>query len=211
MKKYLTALAAFMLTACLGMKTEIEIKRNGSGTADMTYRISNELFSLGATGGNEGLPPIPVGRDDFERTFNRIQGMEMTSYSEKEDGGDRLILVKSKFDSLDALVSFLDASGKQATLERKDGKTVLSLKLDIDKTAVDASLAPMLPVIFDNYFFDFAASLPNDCEISYTGADGRTLPAPPFGETEVSARDIAFHAPMAALFTEGPAALVIRW
>ena len=77
MKKYLTVLTAFMLTACLGMETEIAIKQNGSGTVNMTYRISNELFSLGALPGNEDSPPVPVGREDFERTFNRIPGMEM--------------------------------------------------------------------------------------------------------------------------------------
>jgi hypothetical protein len=211
MKNYLTALAAFMLTACLGMKTEIDIKQNGSGTMNMTYRISNELFSMGSVRGNESAPPIPVGKEDIERTLSRIPGMSMTSYSEKQEGGDRLILIKAKFDNLDAMVSFLDANGEQAALEQKDGKTILTLKLDIDKKAIDPDLAPILPVIFENYSFDFDIALPNNCEVSYTDADGGTLPALPFGETAVSAKNVAFHAPMAALFTDGPAALVIRW
>lgn len=213
MKKYLTVLTAFMLTACLGMETEIDIKQNGSGTVNMTYRISNELFSLGALPGNEDSPPVPVGREDFERTFNRIPGMEMVSYSEKDGGGDRVFLVKAKFDNLDALVNFLDAHGRQVTLAHgEDGRTVLSIRFDMSGEAINPDMVPILPMIFENYFMDFNISFPNDCEVSYMDGEGAELPAMPFGETTVAAKRVGFHSPMAELFTAGNAAvMVIRW
>ncbi|MDR2096944.1 MAG: hypothetical protein LBP37_00305 [Spirochaetaceae bacterium] len=211
MRRYLTALAALMFTACLGMETDIDIKQNGSGTINMTYRVADSLFALGTLPGNENAPPVPVGKEDFERTFSRIPGMEMTLYSEKEDGDDRLFIVKAKFDKLDALVSFLDAHGEQAAIEHDNGKTILSLKLDIDGKFIDPELAPILPVIFENYSFDFKISLPRNCEALYTDGDGVEIPALPFGETTFTAKSATFHAPMADLFSGVPASLVIRW
>jgi hypothetical protein len=195
------------------METEIDIKQDGSGTVDMTYRISNELFALGTLQGNEGSPPVPVGREDFERTFNRIPGTELVSYSEKEDGDDRLFLVKARFDDLGALAAFLDAHGRQAALEQKDGKTILSVSFDMDADAVDPDMAPILPLIFQNYFLDFSISLPRNCEVSYRDVDGGLLPAMPYGEVTVTAKRVVFHSPMADIFTESgnPAVLVIRW
>jgi hypothetical protein len=206
-------LTALALTACLGMETEIDIKQDGSGTIDMTYRISNELFALGTLPGNEGSPPVPVGREDFERTFNRIPGMELVSYSEKGDGDDRFFLVKAKFDDLVALAAFLDAHGKQAALEQKDGKTILSVSFDMDADAVDPDMASILPLIFENYFLDFSVSLPRNCEVSYRDRDGGLLPAMPYGEVTVASKRVVFHSPMADIFTESgkPAVLVIRW
>jgi hypothetical protein len=211
MKIYLAALTAFMLTACLGMESEIDIKQNGSGTVNMTYRISNELFSMGALPGNENYPPVPAGREDFERTFNRIPGMEMTSYAEKADARDRIFLIKASFDNLDALVKFLDAQGKQASLEHKDGKTILSIKFDIDGKALNPDMAPILPIIFESYFFDFTLSLPRNCEVSYMDGNGGALPSLPYGETSIAAKSVTFHSPMSGLFTGSPAAMVIKW
>ncbi|MDR3357219.1 MAG: hypothetical protein LBO04_08570 [Spirochaetaceae bacterium] len=211
MKKCLTALAALIFTACLGMETEIDIKQNGSGTINMTYRVSEELFSMGTLPGNEGSPPVPVGKEDFERTFDRIPGMEMLSYSEKNDGGDRLFLVKAKFDDLDAMTDFLDGQGRQAAIERKDGKTVLSINFDIDEEAIDPDMAPLLPMMFENYFFDFSVSLPRNCEVSYRDGDGVELPAMPYGETAVETRSVTFHSAMSDLFIGNAAAIVIRW
>ncbi|MDR2795850.1 MAG: hypothetical protein LBB47_03970 [Spirochaetaceae bacterium] len=211
MKKYLTVLTAFMLTACLGMETEIDIKQNGGGAINMTYRISNELFSMGTLPGNENYPPVPVGREDFERTFNRIPGMEMTSYSEKKDDRDRFFLIKAKFDNLDALVNFLDTQGKQASIEHKDGKTILSIKFDIDGETLGPDMVPILPIIFENYFFDFTLSLPRNCEVSYTDGNGGALPSLPYGETSTAAKSVTFHSPMADMFTGGAAAIVISW
>ncbi|MDR2343275.1 MAG: hypothetical protein LBD86_01940 [Spirochaetaceae bacterium] len=211
MKKYLTVFTAFMLTACLGMETEIDIKENGSGTLAMTYRISDELFSPGTLPGNENLPSVPIGKEDFERTFSRIPGMGMVSYSEKEDGGDKLFLIKARFENLDSLTSFLDANGRQATLERKDGKTILSVSFDLDKNYVDTDLAPILPLIFENYSFDFKISLPRNCEVSYMDGAGAELSAMPYGETNLASKSVAFHSPMADLFSGGSGTMVISW
>jgi hypothetical protein len=212
MKNYLTVLTALMLTACLGMETEIDIKQNGSGTVNMTYRISNELFSLGTLPGNKNSPPVPVGREDFERTFNRIAGVEMVSYSEREGGGDKFFSVKAKFENLDALVNFFDAHGRQLTLiHGDDGRTILSIRLDMNQETIDPDMAPILPLIFENYFFDFNISVPRDCEVSYMDSGGVELPAIPFGETTVAAKSAAFHSPIADLFSGGSGTMVISW
>jgi hypothetical protein len=212
MKSGFVVLTALMMAACLGTETGIDIKRDGSGTINMTYRISNELFTLGALPGNEGAPPLPVGRGDVERTFSRIPGMEMTSYSEKGDERDRIFSIAAKFDNLDALVSYLDGQGSLATIRHDGGMTSLSVNLGADSSALDPELAPMLPIIFDGYYMDFKISLPRSCTVSYTDKDGTELPAPPYGETSTTANSVSFHAPMADTLAEtGTAVMTVTW
>jgi hypothetical protein len=217
MKKHfvmiLTAImTTLMLAACLGLKTEIDIKRNGNGTINMEYRISEELFSMGALSGNENSPPVPVGKKDFEQTFNRIPGIEMTSYSEKEDENDRIFLIKSKFDNLEALANLLDSQGRQVVVEHKNGKTFLTVSFDINDEDIDPDFIAILPIVFEDYYMDFTITLPNNCEVSYIGADGNALSAMPYGETTVTAKSVDFYSSMGDLFTETEtSAMVISW
>jgi hypothetical protein len=212
MKNGFVVLTALMLAACLGTETGINIKRDGSGTINMTYRLANELFMLETLPSNDGEPPFPVGKEDIERTFSRIPGMEMTSYSEKEDEGDRIFSIAAKFDSLDALASYLDGQGDLAAIRYDGGMTSLSMNLGVDSSSLDPDLTPMLPIIFDGYYMDFKISFPRSCTVSYTDKDGAELPAPPYGETSTTANSVSFHAPMADTLAEtGTAVMTVTW
>ncbi|MDR2659607.1 MAG: hypothetical protein LBC27_06420 [Spirochaetaceae bacterium] len=217
MKKNITVilglgLAAVMFSACIGLKTGIDVKKNGGGTIEMEYRVSNELLSMGSQAGNEDFPPLPVGEQDFERTFDRIPGIKMTSYSEKEDGDDSLFLIKAKFDNLKALVNFLDSQGRQAAVEIKDGKTFFSISFDVDDKDIDPDFVQILPVVFEDYYMEFTIKLPNKCEVSYLGPDGEKLPGLPYGETAVTSDTVDFSSSMAELFSSGGASsMVISW
>jgi hypothetical protein len=201
-----------MFTACLGLKTEIDIKRNGGGTINMEYRVANDILALGTLSGNENSPPIPIGKEDFERTFDRIPGIKMTSYSEKADGDNRLFLIKSEFNNLEALAGFLDSQGRQLTVERKGGKTILSIGFEIDDEGIDPDFIPILPKIFEDYYMDFNITLPNNCEVSYLDGNGSVLSALPYGETTVSEKSVEFYSSMGELFTEGKSStMVISW
>lgn len=204
-------LAALTLAACLGMETGISVKRNGSGTIDMAYRVSNEAFALGTLPGNENSPPVPVGKEDFERSFSRVPGMEMTSYSEKSDERDRIFLIKAKFDSLDALVNFLDAQGLHAAVKTEGGATAMTINLGLESGFVDPDLAPILPVIFDGYYMAFNISLPRDCKVSYADTAGNALAVLPRGEVATAAKSVSFRVPMADLLAGGAAAMTITW
>ncbi|MDR0409488.1 MAG: hypothetical protein LBH18_03725 [Spirochaetaceae bacterium] len=206
--------ALTLLTACLGLKTEIDIKRNGSGTINMEYRIANEFFSMSTRSGNENSPPLSIGKKDFEQTFDRIKGMKMTSYSEKEDGDNRLFAIKAKFDNLEALAAFLDSQGRLAVVERQsqNGKNLFSISFDMDSKDVDPDLAPILPMIFEDYYMDFKIKFPSNCEVSYMNAEGEPLPDLPYGETTVSAKSVDFYSSMSDLFTAGSTSMMtISW
>jgi hypothetical protein len=212
MKKGFVVLAALALTACFGVETGIDIKRDGSGTIDMAYRISNEVFMLGTLPGNENAPPLPVGKEDFERAFSRISGMEMTSYSEKTGEQDKIFLIKAKFDNLDALADFLDTQNRKVAIKRDGNAMTLSIDLDPGSKSVDPDLAPILPAIFAGYYMDFKIALPHDCKVSYTDGDGNELSALPYGETVVAAKSVSFHAPMADMLSVVNAAtMTITW
>ena len=126
--KQKAALLVFMLviivaiTSCLGVNADIVLNSDNSGNLNLEYRISRILDSLGRLEGNEGRPPIPVGRIDFERTVNRIPGMRLLSYNSREDARDRIIRVRLQFSNIDALLKFLDAAGEKAVYTRGDSQ-----------------------------------------------------------------------------------------
>jgi hypothetical protein len=213
MKKITAILMALMLSGCFGMKTEIEIRKDGSGTMNLVYRISEELLSMGGLSGNEDSPPIPVGRADFESSFNRIPGLAMTNFSEKTDDDDRLFLVKAAFDNLDALMIFLDSQGQQVKLEQdEDGTNILTVYLLLDTQDLDSDMLEAIPLIFNGYRFDFDIDFPQKCAVSFADVDGNALPSLPFGTTQIDSDSVEFSSSMSDLLTTGAAAaMVIRW
>jgi hypothetical protein len=122
-------LAALLLASCFGIETELVIGKNGAGTIDMTYTLSSELAGLGDAAGNGRWLPVPVGREDFERTVSRIPGLRLASFSRKEEGGDCTCRVKLAFGNLDALMAFLGDTGGNAALNTKGGVSSLRLAL----------------------------------------------------------------------------------
>jgi hypothetical protein len=171
-----------VLSSCIGIDAEININRNGSGTIALEYRVSNLLESLGKLEGNEGLPPIPVGRADFERTVNRIPGLDLQSFSSKPADRDVLYTVKLGFSNLEALIQFLDSTGQGAALSREGGKTRFSLSLDSGSIARgDAQLLNLLTIIAEGYVLDIRLNAPQDAELSFRSSTGRLLASPPVG------------------------------
>jgi hypothetical protein len=210
MKRCLIAVAALALAGCFGFEADIDIKQNGSGTIDAVYCVSRELLAIGTRGGNERLPAIPVGRQDFERSVSRVSGLSLAAYSEKDEENDRVFRVKLRFDSLDALAAFLDSQGRSAEAAQTDGKTSLTLSFAVG-TALDGGLAEIVPAVFAGYDMDFRLTLPRDCEVRYLDADGGALPAIPYGQTAVETRKVRFQSPIADLLTAPPVSMQILW
>ncbi|MDR0554298.1 MAG: hypothetical protein LBG76_05820 [Treponema sp.] len=202
-------LLASFLSSCVGLGSDITIKKDGSGIAKLEYRISRELESLGKFDGNEGRPPIPTGKTDFERTAARIEGLKVASFSTKTVGSDVISNVTLEFSHTAALLRFLDATGQGASLTEENGKRRLSLTLSGGKPS-DPELAALLKASFAGYTADMSFKLPNDAELFFSGADGR-LPVPPVGQASVQGGKVAFSAEMGDLLTAGPLTMEIVW
>jgi hypothetical protein len=200
------------LTACLGIGSEITLRRDGSGTARLEYRLSRELESLGKLDGNAPWPPVPVGKADFERTAARIPGLALRSFASSAEGTDTVCRVTLDFAGAAALTRFLDAAGQGASLTRDGGRNLLALQIGGGRPAVSADLGELAALLSSGYSLDLAFSLPSPAELTLTGEAGRPLAAPPHWRIAAAGTRVSFSAPMGDLLLfDGPLFLEIRW
>jgi hypothetical protein len=137
-----------LLLSCIGVDSTINISRDGSGTIEVQYRVSEELQSLGELDGNESRPTVPVGELDIRRSVDRIEGLSLESFTEKRQGPERLYTVTLSFTGIDALTAFLNDSLGRASLTRNS----LSLSLS-EGGKLDSSLKDLIRQQSQGYTF----------------------------------------------------------
>ncbi|MDR1108202.1 MAG: hypothetical protein LBL19_04120 [Spirochaetaceae bacterium] len=207
-----TGLILLLLSSCIGVTTKITIRNNGAGTLEAEYRISRAVDSLGKLDGNEGWPPLPVGRADFERTVSRVDGLRLTSFSSREDEKDRVIRVKMDFSHPEALAGFLDASGQRARLSREGQNHRLSLTLGGGIPHQAPELLELAETAFEGYTMELDLTLPRDMQVTVTDGNGREIGQPPAGTLRETPRNLRFSSSMAALLSSNePVCMEILW
>jgi hypothetical protein len=200
-----------VLGSCIGISSEITLRRNGSGTVRLEYRFSRELESLGKLDGNKEWPPVPVGRADFERTVARVPGLALKSFKSAVEGNDAVYHVTLSFADTDALIRFLDASGQKASLSRENGRARLSLVLADGYDGIDPSLGELVATACRGYFLTLDFSLPAKAELTLTDGSGRRID-PPQGWKLAGGSRSSFSAPMGEiLLFDGPLCLETTW
>jgi hypothetical protein len=188
-----------LLSSCIGLRADIAIRGDGSGTITLDYRISPALESLGKLDGNEGAPPLPVGRADFERTAARIEGLRLRSYSTGERDGEKTVKAALDFSTPEALAAFLDALGQGARLSQAQGKRRLSLTLGGGLENQDRDLLDLIRQISQGYALDLTLTLPAGGTLTFLDRDGRAIDAPPAGSAVLEGRTFRFSSPLGDL------------
>jgi hypothetical protein len=216
MKKMALPLLCVVLvfSSCVGASMEIVVRRDGSGTIALEYRLSRELESLGKLDGNQNWPAVPVGKADFERSAARIEGLSLRSFSEKTTAADTLYQARLDFASLEALVRFLDDTGRSASLSGEGGENRLALSFNNSAGLLEADekLLELLASSFEGYALDFGITLPRPPELRVADGRGALLESPPAGTTRLQGNRVSFSAPMADLLSAPePARLEIVW
>ncbi len=144
-------LSSFLFFSCLAIDADIEVKADGSGVMNLSYRISRTVESMGKLDGNERWLPLPVGEADFERSLSRIGALELEAFKTTEDERDVRVEAMVSFDTVEALVSFLSANGRTARLTRDGDRTSLSLRLSDNAGPLDSDLVELVKVLFADY------------------------------------------------------------
>ena len=141
---FLVLLGIVVLNSCIGVSADIRVRADGSGKIALEYRVSRMAEALGRLDGNERWQTIPAGRADFERSLARLPGMRLISFSTKNEannGGDIINNAELEFKNIDALLAFLDPSGKRSAFSQENGANKLSLTL-LDMASSTAANAP---------------------------------------------------------------------
>jgi hypothetical protein len=170
--KLLPLISLFILGSCIGIKADISLRGNGSGTIDLEYRVSQMAESLGRLDGNERWFTIPAGRADFERSLERLPGLRLVSFSSKNEGPDLVNRVKLEFTELEALIPFLAGAGQGASLVRENGKNRLSLILSPGVKGADPELLSLVRELSRPYQLALSFSAPGGAELALTDGGG---------------------------------------
>ena len=158
-----------LLTSCFGIRADIVLNQNGSGTISLEYRISKALDSLGRLDGNERWNTIPVGRADFERTISRLPDMRLLSFSSREDNSDIIISVRMEFGSMEGLLAFLDATGQNSSFRGNAIQGSLNLTLSEGRENNNLDLDRLFAEITQGYSVAFGLTVPGNANLSIQG------------------------------------------
>jgi hypothetical protein len=200
------------LSSCIGVRADITLRPDGSGTIDLEYRLSRVAESLGKLDGNEGRPTIPLGKADFERTAARVEGLTLGSFSSKNDGKDTINTIKLAFSSLEALTRFLDATGQRASLVKEKGNYHLSLTLTSGSDQLDPDLLTLFTTVSQGYSVSLSLTTPKEGTLSLYDSQGNPLGDLP-GITRVpKGKKVSFMSPLGDLFAlKGGVGMAFIW
>jgi hypothetical protein len=191
----------------VGVRTEIVLNTDGTGTLTLEYRVSRQMEAIGALDGNLSRPSVPVGRVDFERTIDRLEGLKLNSFSSKEEDRDLVSRAVIAFSRLENILPLLD-SGGGAVLQGGDRRT-LRMRLGAgenpggaESRPIDPQLLALAEQLSEGYRIAISLSAPGDVELRVTGDREDVIIEDSGKKTEFSAPMSRFFRPEAALELE---------
>ena len=192
------------MSSCLGVNADIAINSNNSGTLTLEYRISGLLDSLGRLDGNEGYPPLPVGRTDMERTADRIPGIRLLSHRSRSSGRDTVVTAKLEFSEIEALLLFFDAAGQKAVFASDGNSQKITFTLtngNNDNRNQNQDLASLIRQVSAGYRVSITMNLPSAGQVAFLDNEG-TLSRTGFNGMELvpSGRRVSCSLPLESIF-----------
>jgi hypothetical protein len=178
-----------LFNSCIGLSLDIQMRRNGSGRLVMEYRVSRMAEAIGRLDGNENWPIIPNGRADFERTLARIPGMRLVSFSSSEGTRDVVTNVTLEYDNGEALLKFLDPSGRRASLsmENQSGRLDMIINEPVS-SEYDEDLFELARQVSAPYDISISFSADGNSALAFTDGEGTAAAAPSAARTVTSGR-----------------------
>jgi hypothetical protein len=207
MKFSIPALVLFVfagtLCSCIGLKTDIVLKADGTGTVTMEYRISREFQDIGALDGNARWPTVPVGQADFERTISRTEGLRLLSFSTGEEGPNLLYRATVGFSKLEDILPLLGEDGKNISLIREERRSLV-LRLTPGREAESEGESPELLALVEEAFrgYDIAISFSAPSPVELRVREGKGL------EIEQGGRKAGFSIPISEIVSRREALTV---
>ena len=205
---YVLALIPFLLVSCIGASLQIKINNDGSGTISQEYRIALELQNMGKTEGNEEMFPLPVGKEDLERTVARIPGLRLVSFASRQDEKDLIINADYAFDSPEALAALMGSGEQQLKVDFKEKKITLHFPAGEDGGIM---FKEIMQTAFEGYDFSFSLTIPGQGKTAWLDGNGKIVQQYP-GTCSVRNNTVEYTVPMGKIVNlENPLALEISW
>lgn len=169
-----------LLSSCIGVDSRLTVRDNGSGTLQLTYRISQLVANLGVSSTGKSAIPLPVSRSDFDRSLAASNGkVRLARFDKSEDEKDITIQAEIAFDSLDSLAridAFHDAELKWGTEGSR--RTFSQVVARTPRQPLSDDSRRMLEALFEGYDLTFVVVAPQpitDSTLGTLSADKKTL------------------------------------
>jgi hypothetical protein len=204
---------SLFLVSCIGVKAGISIDAGGKGRMSLEYRILREFEALGRLDGNDAWPIIPTGKADLERSLERLPGMKLRAFSQKDEGNDTLIHAEMEFSSVENLLPFLDAWGERALYQNENGRKRLSLCLNPGGKPYDPQLIALFNRFSEAYVWELSLTAPGTVSLAVKDGKGNPLTELPGGAAfEENGKTARFSiSPAAILSAENGLILDFSW
>lgn len=176
---FLSLVAALALTSCVGIDSKMVVRADGSGTIDLTYRISQMIADLGKTGTEQVPLPLPVTREDFERGLAGAAGVQLRGFARTQNEKDIIIKAQISFDRVESLAQVAAFRAEAPSLVTSEGRHTLS-QLIVKGTRQEMSpdSLQMMDTFFQGYAISVSVEAPAAIQSTTLGTvspDKRTL------------------------------------
>lgn len=207
---------SFLFASCVGASASFTVKRGGSGSVALEYRVAKTFSSMGDFLRESG-PPLPLSKEDFAASIKNVEGLELKSYEQKEDGSDDVYTVKIAFKKLEDVVSYLNSSQNQRIIyKEEDGKKTLTYffwrSLESNDIVKDDAMVSVISQAFNGYDFAFSINLPKAYSVKYINAAGAELKNQPPAVITHNKKTYSLKTPASSVFlADETSGFVISW
>jgi len=190
-------LIVILFNSCIGLKIDIQMNRDGSGKLLMEYRISRTFENIGNFEGNEKWPVIPIGRADWERTIDRIDGAKLSSFLTSQRGPDSITSITIDYDNPQALLAILDPNKEKAQINLDNRSGQFSYIINEERSQnpynfndldLNENLMDLARTMFTDYKFSISFTAPQAPTLLITDGNGSEITKPTAAEVAVSGR-----------------------
>jgi hypothetical protein len=158
----LVVASAMLMVSCLGIEMDIKINNDGSGTAEMAFKISQMFFQMGPEAGEV---PIPLSREELESTYEGVPGVTVVDVKEEDTEENKTITATLSFKDFAALTAGEDDMFQGTSLTREGGSNVFRAVI---KEAVepgeegeeDLEQEEMIKPYYEGYYFVYKVTAP---------------------------------------------------
>ncbi|GMO47476.1 MAG: hypothetical protein Ta2B_29570 [Termitinemataceae bacterium] len=206
-------IASFLITSCFGVKTQIDLKKDGSGTAAFQYSVGKAfLETLAAQDSTNGTPALPLTREDFENATKNIPGIKIKNFNTRDNDRDHIVNVDFIFNDIKSIVTFLDSQSAKANYQNDGGKNTLSLYFTDDSQQLGQEEKQFIPYVFGGYNMEFSINLPSPTKVVYRNNAGQEIKKIPVGNVTVEKNTVKFVSPMTDIIVANdPVIVEITW
>lgn len=174
------AALVILLSSCVDTKVDMAISRDGSGRLKATYGVSGMLSALQGYEGASDLAMLPLDRAAADSRSRDAPGTAIVSFSSRRDSEALVIGLEMTFASPQALLAFIDPSGKR--FHYTSSATGQSIRATLapgqGQGGMDPDLVAYIDTAFPGATLSIAIAFPGAVKVAGIGTaspDGRTL------------------------------------